>query len=119
MRLAVVGGGITGLAAAWEAVTDGIDVTLHEAGDRFGGKLLTTPFAGHPVDAGADAFLARVPEGRDLCTELGIASTLVSPATGDAYVWRGRTPASHPRQRARRPDRRQRDGARRRAAAGR
>ena len=38
-----------------------------EAGDRFGGKIRTTPFAGRPVDEAADAFLARVPEAVDLC----------------------------------------------------
>src|SRR5215216_4905060 len=89
MRLAVVGGGITGLAAAWEAVSRGAEVTVHEASDRFGGKLRTTPFAGHAVDEGADAFLGRVPDGLALCVELGIADTLVSPVTGDAFVWRG------------------------------
>lgn len=53
----------------------------------FGGKLLTTPIAGRPVDEGADAFLARVPEAIELCDELGLRPELVSPATGVAYVW--------------------------------
>ncbi|MEY2589490.1 MAG: protoporphyrinogen/coproporphyrinogen oxidase [Acidimicrobiaceae bacterium] len=90
-RVAVVGGGIAGLAAAYQLAssTDDIEVVLHEAGDRVGGKLLTTPFAGRPVDEGADAFLARVPWGIELCRELGIAGDLVSPAAGSAFVWSG------------------------------
>lgn len=87
--IAVVGGGITGLAAAYElAVHGGASVVLVEADDRLGGKLATTPFRGRPVDAGADAFLARVPDASDLCAELGLADTLVSPAVGSASIWR-------------------------------
>lgn len=91
MRVAVVGGGIAGMAAAWEARRLGHDVVLHEAGDRLGGKLRTSPFCGVPVDEGPDAFLARVPHAVDLCKELGLADQLVAPAEGKAFVWtRGR-----------------------------
>ena len=91
MTYAVVGGGITGLAAAWELrrLDPEADITVFEPG-RLGGKLLTTPFAGRLVDEGADAFLARVPEGRELCDELGLGVELTSPATGAAYVAGGR-----------------------------
>ena len=85
--IAVVGGGITGLAAAYELVQLGEEVVLLEAGDRLGGKLRTTPFAGTMVDEGADAFLARVPWAVDLCKELGLTDDLVSPAVGSALVW--------------------------------
>lgn len=90
-RLAVVGGGIAGLAAAWQLRASAPDaaVTVHEPG-HLGGKLRTSTFAGRPVDEGADAFLARVPDGRDLCAELGLADRLVSPATGTAFIARGR-----------------------------
>lgn len=89
-RFAVVGGGIAGLAAAWELVQRDpeAEVTVYEPG-RLGGKLLTTPFAGRLVDEGADAFLARVPWGRELCEELGLGDELTSPATGAAYVAAG------------------------------
>jgi oxygen-dependent protoporphyrinogen oxidase len=87
-RVAVIGGGISGLSAAYElSRADGVEVVVHEATDRAGGKLHTTPFAGRAVDEGADAFLARVPWGLDLCRELGIEGDLVSPATGSAFVW--------------------------------
>ena len=85
--LAVVGGGISGLAAAWEGHRRGASVAVLEAGPEPGGKLRTSPLAGVAVDEAADAFLARVPEAVALCDELGLAPELVSPATGAAYVW--------------------------------
>ncbi|HKA03244.1 MAG TPA: protoporphyrinogen oxidase, partial [Acidimicrobiales bacterium] len=88
-RVVVVGGGITGLAAAFELslALDRPSVTLLEASDRLGGKILTTPFGGRPVDAGADSVLARVPWAVDLLSDLGLADDLVAPATGHAFVW--------------------------------
>jgi oxygen-dependent protoporphyrinogen oxidase len=85
--LAVVGGGISGLAAAWAGMQQGADVVVIEAADAPGGKLRTSPVAGIEIDEGADAFLARVPEAVRLCGELGLDDDLVSPATGTAYVW--------------------------------
>lgn len=87
----VAGGGITGLAAAWELrrLAPDAEITVFEPG-QLGGKLRTSTFAGRALDEGADAFLARVPEGRELCEELGLADELVCPATGVAYVSRGR-----------------------------
>jgi protoporphyrinogen/coproporphyrinogen III oxidase len=94
VRVAVIGGGISGLAAAWElhqrAAAGAIEVTVFEA-DRLGGCIRTTDFAGHPVDEGPDAFLTRVPEAVQLCRELGIADELVAPAAGRSMLWwRGR-----------------------------
>lgn len=99
-RVVVVGGGITGLAAAYEAGRhDGTDVVLVEASDRLGGKIETRPFVGLPLETGPDTFLARVPWAVDLCRELGLADELVSPAEPSAYLWvRGalrRLPAAH------------------------
>ncbi len=87
--IAVVGAGITGLAAAVEVarLDPDTDIQVFEASDRVGGKILTTGFAGRPVDCGADAFLARVPEGIELCRRLGLADHLVSPASRHAYVY--------------------------------
>ena len=85
--LAVVGGGISGLAAAFQARQRGARVVVLEAAGRPGGKVRTSPLAGVDLDEAADAFLARVPEAVDLCSELGLAADLVSPATGTAYVW--------------------------------
>lgn len=87
MKVAVVGGGITGLVAAYEAASRGASVELYEAGPRLGGKLLTSAFCGRLVDEGPDAFLARVPHAVALCRELGLGDELVAPAAGRAYVW--------------------------------
>ncbi|HEY8544060.1 MAG TPA: protoporphyrinogen oxidase, partial [Acidimicrobiales bacterium] len=87
--LAVVGGGIAGLAAAWEARRRGADVVVLEAADRLGGRLRTSPVAGVPLDEAADGFLARVPEATELCRAVGLGDDLVSPATGAAWIWSG------------------------------
>jgi oxygen-dependent protoporphyrinogen oxidase len=88
MRAVVVGGGISGLAAAWALVEAGAEsVTVLEADERFGGKIRTTPFEGDPVDEGPDAFLARVPHAVALARALGLGDELVSPGTGAASLW--------------------------------
>jgi protoporphyrinogen/coproporphyrinogen III oxidase len=87
-RIAVIGGGITGLAAAHAAIEGGAHVTLFDAGSRLGGVILTSPFAGQPaIDEGADAFLARVPWAVDLARKVGLGDSLVSPVVGKAAVW--------------------------------
>ncbi len=90
MRVAVVGGGVAGLAAAWEICADpGVSVTLFEPG-RIGGKVRTSIFAGRAVDEGPDAFLVRTPEATQLCAEIGLED-LVAPAAGRTLLWaRGR-----------------------------
>ncbi len=93
-RVAVVGGGISGLASAYylRTLDDRCrpDVTLIEADDRLGGRIRTSRVAGTPVDTGPDAFLSRSPRLRALVEELGLTDTVVAPSSG-AYVWsRGR-----------------------------
>ncbi|HEV3401127.1 MAG TPA: protoporphyrinogen oxidase [Acidimicrobiales bacterium] len=91
-HVAVVGGGITGLATAWylRAATSSASptVTVLEADNRLGGKIRTEELGGVPVEAGPDTFLGRVPWARDLCRELGLESELVAPATSKAWLWR-------------------------------
>jgi oxygen-dependent protoporphyrinogen oxidase len=87
-HIAVVGGGIAGLAAAHAAIEGGAQVTLFEASARLGGMIRTTPFAGRPaIDEGADAFLARVPWAVDLARKVSLADSLTSPAAGKAAVF--------------------------------
>ncbi len=88
MSFAVVGGGISGLAAAWSLSSrPGTRVVVYEPG-RVGGKLRTSLFAGRPVDEGPDAFLVRTPEATALCAELGL-DDLVAPAAGRTLLWSG------------------------------
>src|SRR5688572_635658 len=89
MEVTVVGGGITGMAAAWELVRSGAGVTLVESSDRLGGKIVTDQMAGRPIDLGPDAFLARLPDGTQLCQELGLGEELVGAATESASLWVG------------------------------
>ncbi|MGE3323808.1 MAG: protoporphyrinogen oxidase [Acidimicrobiia bacterium] len=87
MRVAVVGGGIAGLAAAHRLDRNGAEVLLYERDDRLGGKIRTSNFAGRAVDEGPDAFLARVPSAVNLCRELGLGDRLISPADVGALVY--------------------------------
>lgn len=88
-RIAVVGGGISGLTAALAVVDElpGAEVVLFDAADRVGGRIATSPFAGvDHVDEGADAFLARVPDAVALAHRVGL-DDLVSPEAVGAAVW--------------------------------
>jgi oxygen-dependent protoporphyrinogen oxidase len=87
--VAVVGGGIAGLAAAFEVASLGHDVLLLERAGRAGGVLLTAPFAGKPLDLGPDAFLARRPEATAFARELGLGADLTSPRASSAFLWVG------------------------------
>jgi oxygen-dependent protoporphyrinogen oxidase len=88
MRLVVVGAGITGLAAAfeWRRRRPDDEIVVLEAGDRIGGKLHRVELAGHWYDTGPEAVLARVPEAVALVERLGLADSLVAPATLSASV---------------------------------
>ncbi|MEM7095133.1 MAG: protoporphyrinogen oxidase [Actinomycetota bacterium] len=83
----VIGGGIAGLAAAYQLHRDGMPCRLLEADERVGGKIRTSEFAGRLVDEAADAFLARVPHGIELARELGLADQLIAPTARKAQVW--------------------------------
>ncbi len=76
----VVGGGISGLVAAYRlrlAAGDGANITLFEPGDRLGGVLRTELIGGIPTDVGAEAFVVRRPEMPGLLDELGLANRQV------------------------------------------
>src|ERR1700722_20359723 len=96
-RAVVVGGGISGLAAAWE-LTGGATprpsvpmITVLEASPHLGGPLQSADMGGRAVDLGPDGFLGRRREAVDLCGEVGIADRLVPIAARGASVWaRGR-----------------------------
>jgi len=78
-HVAIIGGGVAGLAAAWYLGRDAGDrvrVTVLEGAKRIGGKLYTSEVAGVPVDAGAEAMLAARPEGRELARLAGLGDEL-------------------------------------------
>ena len=96
-RVVVVGGGISGLTAAWELTggaaqqPDAPAVTLLEASPGLGGPLQSEDFGGRTVDLGPDGFLGRRREAVDLCGEVGLADALVPIGARGASIWaRGR-----------------------------
>ena len=86
-RLAVIGGGISGLVSALRLAQTLPDarIDLFEASDQAGGKLRTIDLDAGPADVGAEAFVVRRPEALDLVSELGLDAAVRSPA--------GRSPA--------------------------
>jgi oxygen-dependent protoporphyrinogen oxidase len=86
MRIAVVGGGIAGLAAARLLKAQGLDPVLFESTDRVGGKLRLETIGDLTLDVGAEAILARRPEGVDLAESVGLAADVVHPDTTQASI---------------------------------
>jgi protoporphyrinogen/coproporphyrinogen III oxidase len=90
--VAIIGGGITGLTAAYRLARNSVlRVVVFEASDILGGQISTHRSNDSWVELGADSFLARETWALDLCRELGIEERLISPAVFGAYIWwRGR-----------------------------
>ncbi len=87
-RIAIIGGGISGLSAAFyleKARTAGaeLEYTLYESGQRLGGCLSSDRIEGCLVEAGPDSFLTEKPWAAALCNELGIADQLIG--SNDAH----------------------------------
>ena len=91
VHVVVVGGGVSGLAAAYALATadNPPRITVLEGSARLGGKLAGGVVEGVPVDLGAESVLARRPEAVDLIKAVGLADDLVHPATTSAGLWIG------------------------------
>lgn len=91
MRIAVIGGGIAGVAAAHELslLRPDAQIDVYEASPRLGGKLVSGSVAGATVDLGAESILARRPEGVDLVHAVGLGPRLVHPESVGAAIWTG------------------------------
>jgi protoporphyrinogen/coproporphyrinogen III oxidase len=93
-RIAVIGGGVAGLAAALrlrDRAPDGAEITVYEQSPVLGGKLRTSTLAGWPVELGAEAFLATDPGGGDsaavaLARRVGLSDALVHPTAAPAAI---------------------------------
>jgi len=87
--VAIVGGGIAGLSAAFELTQRGVSVRVLEASDRPGGVITTERFDQWIIDGGPDSMLIQKPAAVALCRELGIADRLIHTLTPrTAYVLR-------------------------------
>lgn len=90
----IIGGGITGLAAARYLRQHAVDaeLTLIESGDGLGGKIATQRVDGSVIEGGPDSFLSYKPRGVGLCRELGLEDRLhgTSGKVRRTYIMRGR-----------------------------
>lgn len=88
-KVAIVGGGITGLAAAYYLHKDEsntVDFTLFEQSNRLGGKIQTVRRDGFVIERGPDSFVARKQSAAKLVTDIGLETELVRNHAGQAYV---------------------------------
>ena len=86
-HVVVIGGGIAGVAAAFFLREVRCRVTVLEGSPRLGGKLSVSEIAGVMVDEGAEALLARRPEGTGLAAAAGLEGQLTWPGTTAARIW--------------------------------
>jgi oxygen-dependent protoporphyrinogen oxidase len=91
-RIAIIGGGISGLSAAFALEKHrragvAIEYSLFESSPRFGGVLLTEPIDGCLVEAGPDSFLTEKPWAADLCREVGLADQLIGSNDRDRKTY--------------------------------
>ncbi|MGW8781866.1 protoporphyrinogen oxidase [Streptomyces sp. NPDC055796] len=82
----VIGGGISGLAAAWQ-LRGHADVTVLEGHTKVGGKLRTGTIAGITVDEGAESLMALRPEAVELAAAVGLGDALCDPAKAPTTIW--------------------------------
>ncbi|HSR54466.1 MAG TPA: protoporphyrinogen oxidase [Acidobacteriota bacterium] len=92
-RVAVVGGGISGLAAAYFLTRHASppQVAVYEASPEWGGIVLTESEGGFVMEGGPDAFLTLKPEAAQLCRQLGLQDELMEtrPSHRRSYTWDG------------------------------
>ncbi len=88
--VAIVGGGITGLSAAWYLARSGIPSVLIDPRPRLGGVIATETVEGCVIEGGPDSFLAAKPWAADLIAEVGLDGDLISSNDHQrvTYIWR-------------------------------
>lgn len=91
--IAVIGGGISGLCAAYELHKAGVDFELFEGSAEFGGVIKTHEVDDSVLDLGADSMLSAKPWALELIEELGLQDEVIStrPAAAGSYIVRGGT----------------------------
>lgn len=79
-RLAIIGGGITGLSAAWHAQQAGFEIELFEATEKLGGILGTIYWDGRLIEGAADNFATLDDEALQWCRKMGLEDEFISPS---------------------------------------
>ncbi len=87
MRTAIIGGGIAGLAAAYELEKARVSYTLFESGSRLGGVIASSSVAGSILEEGPDSFLTEKPAAIELCRELGLGDALIPSNDAARKTW--------------------------------
>ena len=97
-KVAIIGGGITGLSAAFEFSKHlaPSNITLFEKSTRFGGILKTEKIEQCLVETSADMFLSKPDAAIAICQELGLADQLIEPETENRRSWIGLNGKLHP-----------------------
>ncbi|XP_050234204.1 protoporphyrinogen oxidase 2, chloroplastic/mitochondrial [Mercurialis annua] len=96
-RVAVVGAGVSGLAAAYKLKSHGLKVTVFEAEERAGGKLRSVFHNGLIWDEGANTMTESEPEVTNLIDSLGIRETQQFPVSQNKrYIVRNGKPVLIP-----------------------
>jgi oxygen-dependent protoporphyrinogen oxidase len=90
--VAIVGGGITGLTAAFRLRQKDIPVTLYEASDRLGGVIQTLRRDGYLAEFGPNTILETSPKVAALVEDAGLAGRRLysDPAANNRYLVRDR-----------------------------
>jgi oxygen-dependent protoporphyrinogen oxidase len=76
--IAIIGGGISGLAAAYELARSGQPFTLFEASGRLGGVIESVCSQGFVIECGPDSWVTEKPWVRELAVELGLGDEIIS-----------------------------------------
>ena len=97
-RVAVVGGGITGLSAAFYLKRAGADVRLFEGSDRVGGPVQSVRDGEWLVEAGPNSLQENSADLTQLITELGLdhARCAARPEAKNRYILKGGKPQAAP-----------------------
>ncbi len=83
-RVAIIGGGVTGLAAAQhiQKLAPEIGVRLLESGSRLGGVIQTVRKDGFLIEGAADNFITTSPSAIELCRDVGLGDELIGTNQG-------------------------------------
>src|ERR1043166_1947266 len=89
--IAIIGGGITGLTAAFRLKQRGIPATIYEAGHRVGGVIQSVKRHGYLAECGPNSILETSPKISALVHDVGLEDLKIysNEKAGNRYIVRG------------------------------